>query len=273
MKHGIQDKVALITGAAGGIGSATARLFAAEGARLVLVDRYEMPLEALGRELRSQGAEVLTRQLDVTDPQRYEEVVAAADAHFGGIDLLASVAGGGLPQTLKTMRHEDWMSVVNLNLSGPFNGIHAVHASMRRRGGGAIVTVASLAALRMSLNNGISYTAAKSGLLGLTRHAAFELGPDNIRVNAVLPGPVLTGQIEAKMAPDRIEKVARELPLGRWVRPEEVAASILFFCSDLSSACTGTHVVIDCGMHIGAPVSREEYLRHRDQGPLSTTQE
>ncbi len=273
MTFGLKDRVAIVTGAAGGIGSATAKMLAAEGARLVIVDRNEEPLEALAGELREAGTDVLARRLDVTDAPAYEELVADADARFGGIDLLASVAGGGMPQTLRTMRHEDWMSVLNLNLSAPFNGIRAVHASMRKRGGGAIVTVASLASIRMSLNNGISYTAAKSGLLGLTRHAAFELGPDNIRVNAVLPGPVLTGQIKAKMAPERIARVAGELPLGRWVRPEEVAASILFFCSDLSSACTGTHVVVDGGMHIGAPVSREEYLRHRDQPAASHPQE
>jgi NAD(P)-dependent dehydrogenase (short-subunit alcohol dehydrogenase family) len=117
----------------------------------------------------------------------------------------------------------------------------------------------------MSMNNGVSYTAAKAGVIGLTRHAAFELGRDNIRVNAVLPGPVLTPQMKAKISPETLERVPRGLPLGRWVQAEEVAAPILFFCSPMANACTGTHVVIDCGLHIGAPMSRDEYERTRDR--------
>ncbi len=116
----------------------------------------------------------------------------------------------------------------------------------------------------MSMNNGVSYTAAKAGVLGLTRHAAYELGRDGIRVNAVLPGPVLTPQMKAKISAETLARVPRELPLGRWVQPAEVAAPILFFCSPMSSACTGTHVVIDCGLHVGATSSREEYDRTRD---------
>jgi len=115
------------------------------------------------------------------------------------------------------------------------------------------------------MNNGVSYTAAKAGVLGLTRHAAFELGADQIRVNAVLPGPVLTGQMKAKISAETLASVPRTLPLGRWVDPSEIAAPILFFCSPMSSACTGTHVVIDCGLHIGAPTSRDEYDRWRSQ--------
>src|SRR5690606_15373430 len=132
-------------------------------------------------------------------------------------------------QTINTLRSDDWHAVLDLNLTGPFNFIQAVAPHMKARGGGAVVTVGSLAAITMSMNNGISYTAAKSGVLGLTRHAAFELAGDNIRVNAVLPGPTLTGQIKAKMSQDRIDAVASELPLSRWVMPEEIARSVLFF--------------------------------------------
>jgi NAD(P)-dependent dehydrogenase (short-subunit alcohol dehydrogenase family) len=116
----------------------------------------------------------------------------------------------------------------------------------------------------MSMNNGVSYTAAKAGVIGLTRHAAYELGRDNIRVNAVLPGPVLTPQMKAKISAETLARVPRELPLGRWVQAEEVAAPILFFCSPMANACTGTHVVIDCGLHIGATSPRDEYDRTRD---------
>ncbi|MBO9513959.1 MAG: SDR family oxidoreductase [Variovorax sp.] len=264
MNHGIEGKVCLITGAARGIGSATARLFAEAGAAVALFDRDEAGVTALAGQLRQQGTRAFGAALDVRDLDAYTQAVARAEQAFDGVDFIVNVAGGGSRQTLATMTSEDWHAIVDLNLTGPFNSIKAGAPALRRRGGGAIVTVASLAALTMSMNNGLSYTASKAGVLGLTRHAAFELGRDNIRVNAVLPGPVLTPQMKAKLSAEKLAAVPRTLPLGRWVQPEEVAAPILFFCSPMSSACTGTHVVIDCGLHVGSPNSRDEYDRTRD---------
>lgn len=264
MDYGISGKVALVTGAAGGIGSATARLFAEAGVAVALFDRDGDGARKVAADLAAQGARTIGGGFDVRDLDGYLEAVARTERELGGLDFIVNVAGGGSRQTLATMTAEDWRSIVDLNLTGPFNSIKAGADALRRRGGGAIVTVASLAAIRMSMNNGMSYTASKSGVLGLTRHAAFELGRDNIRVNAVLPGPVLTPQMKAKLSPEKIAEVPRTLPLGRWVQPEEVAAPILFFCSPMASACTGTHVVIDCGLHVGATSSRDEYDRTRD---------
>lgn len=264
MDYGIQGQVAFITGAAGGIGSATARLFAQAGAAVALFDINEEGAERLAQELRGTGAQAVAGALDVRDYDAFEHAVARAYAELGGLDFMVSVAGGGSRQTLATLSADDWRAIIDLNLTGPFNAIKAGAPALRRRGGGAIVTVGSLAGIRMSMNNGVSYTAAKAGVLGLTRHAAYELGRDGIRVNAVLPGPVLTPQMKAKISAETLARVPRELPLGRWVQPAEVAAPILFFCSPMSSACTGTHVVIDCGLHVGATSSREEYDRTRD---------
>lgn len=264
MDYGIGGKVAFITGAAGGIGSATARLFAAEGAAVALFDRNGEGVEQLASDMRASGARVLAGTFDVRQQAEYGAAIERTESEFGGLDFIVNVAGGGSRQTLATMTEEDWHAIVDLNLTGPFNSIKTAAPALRRRGGGAIVTVGSLAGLRMSMNNGVSYTAAKAGVLGLTRHAAFELGRDNIRVNAVLPGPVLTPQMKAKISAETLARVPRELPLGRWVQPEEVAAPILFFCSPMANACTGTHVIIDCGLHIGATSSREEYDRNRD---------
>lgn len=264
MDYGIKGKVAFLTGAAGGIGSATARLFAREGAAVALFDIDSEGAEQVARELRAAGAPAFAGGFDVREHDQYAAAIARTEAEFGGLDFVINVAGGGSRQTLATMTADDWHAIVNLNLTGPFNSIKAGAPALRRRGGGAIVTVGSLAGLRMSMNNGVSYTAAKAGVLGLTRHAAYELGRDNIRVNAVLPGPVLTPQMKAKISAETLARVPRELPLGRWVQPEEVAAPILFFCSPMASACTGTHVVIDCGLHIGATSSRDEYDRTRD---------
>jgi 3-oxoacyl-[acyl-carrier protein] reductase len=267
MDYGIRGQLAFITGAAGGIGSATARLFVQAGAAVALFDRDEAGVQRLARELAAAGGRAIAGAFDVRDGDAFAEAVGRTEAELGGIDCIVNVAGGGSRQTLATMTPQDWHAIVDLNLTGPFNSIQAGAPALRRRGGGAIVTVGSLAALRMSMNNGVSYTAAKAGVLGLTRHAAYELGRDNIRVNAVLPGPVLTPQMKAKISAETLARVPRELPLGRWVQPEEVAAPILFFCSPMASACTGTHVVIDCGLHIGATSSRDEYDRTRDLAP------
>ena len=264
MTFDVKGKVALITGAAGGIGSATARLFAEAGVSLALFDLDDSGAQRLARELNSAGARAIGGAFDVRDGDAFAAAVARTESELGGLDFIVNGAGGGSRQTLETMTLKDWHSIVDLNLTGPFNSIKAGAPALRRRGGGAIVTVGSLASVRMSMNNGVSYTAAKSGVLGLTRHAAFELGTDNIRVNAVLPGPVLTPQMKAKISAETLARVPRDLPLGRWVQPEEVAAPILFFCSPMASACTGTHVVIDCGLHVGATGSREEYKRTRD---------
>lgn len=264
MSYGIEGKVALVTGAAGGIGSATAELFARAGVHVALFDRDGDGAQQVAERVGQGGVRAIAGGFDVRDYDGYAAAVERTERELGGIDFIVNVAGGGSRQTLATMTPQDWHDIVDLNLTGPFHSIKAGAPALRRRGGGAIVTVASLAALRMSMNNGMSYTASKAGVLGLTRHAAFELGRDNIRVNAVLPGPVLTPQMKAKISAETLARVPRELPLGRWVQPQEVAAPILFFCSPMASACTGTHVVIDCGLHIGATSSREEYDRTRD---------
>ena len=174
------------------------------------------------------------------------------------------MAGSGTPTTIATTPPEDWDRIIRLNLSGPFNGIKACADAIRRRGGGAIVTVSSLAAISMSMNFGASYTASKSGVMGLTRHAAFELARDNIRVNAVLPGPVLTALTQRGTQAAHDEVIGR-VPLGRWITPEEIAAPILFFCTAASSAITGTSLVVDGGLSIGSPTSPDVYFASRDR--------
>jgi NAD(P)-dependent dehydrogenase (short-subunit alcohol dehydrogenase family) len=260
----LRGQVAFIVGAAGGIGSATARLFAAQGLDLALFDLHGEGATALADELRGTGVRCLGGALDVRDLSAFGAAIARTQAELGGVDHVVHVAGGGSRQTLATLGDDDWHRIVDLNLSGPFHAIKTAAPALRARGGGSIVVVGSLAGLRMSMNNGVSYTAAKAGVLGLVRHSAYELGRDQIRVNAVLPGPVLTPQMQAKISRETLERVPRELPLGRWVQAAEVAAPILFFCSPMASACTGTHVIIDGGLHVGATSSREEYDRTRD---------
>jgi len=253
-------RVAIVTGGAGGIGTATVDRLLESGAKVAAFDRDAARLDQLKA---GRGDELSIHQVDVLDLDQVQRAVDEVEKNFGRIDLLVSVAGGGTPTTIDSATADDWNKVVGLNLSGPFYGIKAVAPAMRRVGGGAIVTVGSLAAFQMSFNNGASYTAAKSGVLGLTRHAAFELARDNIRVNAVLPGPIMTPQMDAKIDAKSRADVPRRVPMGRWLTPEEVADPILFFCSDAARGCTGTHVVVDGGLLVGAQYDAETYFNKR----------
>ena len=260
MHFDFKDRVVIVTGGAGGIGSATVERFLKCGARVAAFDRDQGRLDHLkfGKD-----GELITHRVDVTNLDDIMAAVSDVERTFGRIDILVSVAGGGTPTTIDSASADDWDRVVGLNLSAPFYGIKAVAPAMRRSGGGSIVTVGSLAAFQMSFNNGASYTAAKSGVLGLTRHAAFELARDNIRINAVLPGPVMTPQMDAKIDARSRADVPRRVPMGRWLTPDDVVGPILFFCSDAARACTGTHVIVDGGLHVGAQYDTETYFSKR----------
>jgi 3-oxoacyl-[acyl-carrier protein] reductase len=261
-KSEFAGRVAIVTGGAGGIGTATVQRFLGAGAKVAAFDRDQRRLDQL--KATSSGT-LSIHCLDVSQWDSVSQAVDDVEKAFGRIDILVNVAGGGSPTTIQSATPEDWGRIVGLNLTAPFYCIKAVAPAMRRAGGGAIVTVGSLAAFQMSFNNGVSYTAAKSGVLGLTRHAAFELSRDNIRVNAVLPGPVMTPQMDAKIDAKSRAAVPKQVPLGRWLAPDEVADPILFFCSHAARGCTGTHVLVDGGLGVGAQYDRETYFAKRGE--------
>jgi NAD(P)-dependent dehydrogenase (short-subunit alcohol dehydrogenase family) len=267
MYSDLKGKSAIVTGGAGGIGSATVRALAENGVSVAIWDRNVEGARALAEEIRKTGVAALGEDVDVCSVEAVLSATARAEHRLGGIDLLINVAGGnaGTPSLLiDDMPPSDWEQVIALNLSAPFNCIQACIEPMKRRGGGAVVTVASLASIRMSMNLGVSYTSAKAGLLGLTRHAAFDLAQHRIRVNAVLPGPVITDVMRQHASKSAlIDTVPKQLPIGRWVEPRDIANGILFFASEASSACTGTHIVVDGGMHIGSPSGTEIYFEQR----------
>jgi 3-oxoacyl-[acyl-carrier protein] reductase len=262
MQFDFSGKVAIVTGGAGGIGTATVHRLLDSGAKVAAFDRDQNRLDQLKA---GKGANLSIHLVDVMDLAQVETAVADVAKHFGRIDILISVAGGGTPTTIQSADANDWNRVIALNLSHPFYGIKAVAPYMRKVGGGSIVTVGSLAAFQMSFNNGPSYTAAKAGVLGLTRHTAFELARDKIRVNAVLPGPIMTPQMDAKIDAKSRAAVPKQVPLGRWLAPDEVADPILFFCSDAARGCTGTHVIVDGGLHVGAQYDTETYFAKRGE--------
>ena len=268
----LKGKTAVITGAAGGIGAGVARAFVAQDIAVALWDIQLEPLTALETELRAAGARVVSQKVDVADASAVDAAAAAAERDLGGIDLLVNVAGGNAgtrPSLIQDMPADDWDKVVGANLSSAFNCIRACSDSMQRRGGGAVVNVASLASITMSLHFGASYTASKAGLLGLTRHAAMDLSRQGIRVNAVLPGPVITEVMRLHASKSTlIDSIPKQVPLGRWVEVADVANAILFLCSSASSACTGTHLIVDCGLHIGSPAPPDIYFAQRQPGAV-----
>lgn len=244
-------KIAIVTGGASGIGLATARGFAAEGAQVTVFDRAPQDI----------GLPV--RAVDVTDAAAVRRAVDEVARTWGGVDVLVNNAGVGTPVTVERMALEEWRRVLAVNLDGMFHCTQAVLPGMKARGGGAIVNVSSMAGKRVSFNGGANYTASKAGVLGFTRHCAFEFALHRIRVNAVCPGPVLTPMIRAVNTEQQLAQIAGLVPLGRWVMPEDVAEAILFFASPAASMCTGTTVDVDGGMMVSNGQPYAEYFARR----------
>jgi NAD(P)-dependent dehydrogenase (short-subunit alcohol dehydrogenase family) len=208
----VEGKVALVTGASGGIGRATAVALAAEGAQLVLGDVAD--LEAAAQAVFEAGdLPALTVKLDVTSRTDAEAAVARAIEQFGRLDILVNNAGVGRPAPLAEVTDELWDWIMDINLKGPF--ICARAAAPHLGPGSAIVNVASLAGRASSPAMACAYSASKAGLLGLTRHLAKELGPRGIRVTAVNPGVVMTSLVANNFPPERLARTIETIPLGR----------------------------------------------------------
>ena len=254
----LTGKIALVTGGGNGIGAASGRALAKAGARVAVIDRDG---EAAAKVASEIGGGATGHALDVADGEAFKRLAAEIAERAGGIDILVNSAGTITRQTIAAMPTADWDRIIAVNLRGPFNGTQAAIPHMKQRGGGAIVNIASVAGRRISFGGGANYTASKAGLLGLTRHAAYELAPDNIRVNAVCPGPTATafggGQIPSA---ERKAERARKIPLGRMVEAADIADAVLFLASDLSRMWTGIALDVDGGVLISNDIPYEEYF-------------
>jgi len=255
----LAGKAAIVTGAAGGIGAAAAKALAAAGARVALLDRDAGRVAATAATIAGARA----WPADIADKAAVEAVFAAAVREFGGLDILVNNAGIESMWTVERMPENEWDRVLDINLKGAMLCTQAAVPAMKARGGGAIVNVASIAGKRISFSGGASYTASKAGLLGFTRHAAFELGIHRIRVNAVCPGPTLTPMIERNLDAARRKGVEAIIPLGRWVMPEDVAAAIVFLAGDGAAMCTGTSLDVDGGVLVSNGTPYREYFAQR----------
>ncbi|WP_454041715.1 SDR family NAD(P)-dependent oxidoreductase [Cellulosimicrobium sp. Marseille-Q8652] len=241
----LDGKVALVSGGARGLGAAYVRALHAEGARVVVADLLEEESRALADEL---GERVLALRLDVTDEESWAAAVDATVGAFGALDVLVNNAGIANAGRIERYGREKWDAVIAVNLTGTYLGVRAVLPALRAAGGGSIVNVSSVEGMRGS--PGLhGYVASKFGVRGLTKSLAVELGPENIRVNSVHPGFVLTPMTE------RLDPESPHIPLGRPALPEDVAGAVVYLASDESSYTTGTELVVDGGMIAGIPHS------------------
>ena len=254
MSERFEGKVVVITGAAGGIGRATAERFASEGARVVAVDLPNSPLDETVAAIEGVGGEALAVGADVTEWADHERYVKETIERFRGIDCFFNNAGiEGWVGPLVEYPEDVFDKVLAVNVKGVWLGLKAVGPAIRQRGGGAIVNTASTAGLGGTPML-VAYGASKHAVIGITRSAALEFAPDKIRVNAICPAPIETRMmrsIERGGDPDdpesRRQTIAQGLPLGRYGEPHEVAALVAFLCSDEAGFITGAAYPIDGG--------------------------
>jgi 3-oxoacyl-[acyl-carrier protein] reductase len=243
----LAGRTAVVTGGAQGLGYAIAEEFIAEGARVVLgdldLDRTRAAAETLGGDDVARAA-----RCDVTSTADVEALVATAVDQFGRLDVLVNNAGITRDATLRKMTEQQFDEVIAVHLKGTWNGTRAAAAVMREQGGGAIVNMSSISG-KVGLIGQTNYSAAKAGIVGLTKAAAKELAHLGVRVNAIQPGLIRSAMTEAM--PQRIwDAKLAEVPMGRAGEPREVATVALFLASDLSSYMTGTVLEVTGGRHI-----------------------
>ena len=245
----LSGKVAIITGASAGIGRATAKLFAAEGAKLVIGARRQGELDALLAEIRAEGGEAVALAGDVRSEEYAKALVALAVQSYGRLDVAfnnAGVMGEGGPST--GVSEAGWNDAIAINLTGSFLGAKHQIAQMLKHGGGSVIFTSTFVGHTFAFPGVAAYAASKSGLIGLTQALAAEFGPQGIRVNAILPGGVDTDMYRGMInTPESQAFIVGLHALKRVGTPEELARSVLYLASDASSYVTGQVLAVDGG--------------------------
>jgi NAD(P)-dependent dehydrogenase (short-subunit alcohol dehydrogenase family) len=248
----LEDRVAIVTGSAQGLGASIATLFAREGAKVLIADINDDLGEQTAAAIRDAGGTALFQHVDITSEPDWAAAVARCAADLGGEpDVLVNNAFMFAPGTLADLTVEDWATGLGINLTGPFLGMRAVLPAMRARGKGSVVNVGSSMGGEVAAPDFASYQAAKGGLRALTRHAAVTYSKEGVRFNLVHPGPMYTKGMDDVGFVPAMEQIASAFPIPRVGTPDEVAYSALFLASDESSYITGTALVPDGGSSIG----------------------
>lgn len=244
---GLRDRTVLITGGASGIGEALVRGFVEQGARVGFIDRTQKQGNALLAELSAKGGKVAFVHADLTDVAALRAAVSDIRAKLGPILVLVNNAADDARHNFLDLTHEDWDRRMAVNLTHYVFCTQAVVPDMRANGGGAIVNLSSISFMR-GMSEMPAYTTAKAAIIGLTRGLAREFGPDEIRVNTVLPGWIMTEkQVRHHLTPEGEADILRNQCLKRRLAPQELASMVLFLCSDAASACTNQSFVVDGG--------------------------
>ncbi len=244
----LDGKVALITGAGDGLGKEMAHTFAVEGAQVVIADINEEAAEKAAAEVVARGGQAIAVGGDVVSEADVDAMVRRCVGELGALDVMVNNAGITRDATLRKMSLADFRLVIDVHLQGVWLGTRAAAAVMRERNSGSIINMSSISG-KVGMPGQTNYSAAKAGIVGLTKAAAKELGHLGIRVNAIQPGLIRTA-MTAALRPDILEQRLADVPLGRIGEPADVAKTALFLASDLSSYITGIVIEVSGGRHI-----------------------
>ncbi len=246
-----KDQVVIVTGGADGIGGSISRSFSSEGAYIAIFDLHPEKSERMQEQIRREGGECSIHTVDVTDELSVNEAASEVVRRWGKIDVLVNNAGISNPKTAEQMNVREWQRVIDVNLSGAFICTKAVIEPMKQKGRGKIVNIASVGGKRISFAGGIAYTASKSGLIGLTRHLAYELIPYGINVNAVCPGGTMTPLYASITDENLLKERIDMIPAGRLCSPDDIADTVLFLSSDQAKMICGVSLDVDGGSLLG----------------------
>ena len=253
----LRDRTAIVTGAAQGIGYAIAERFAEEGARVVVADVQADPVAEAADALGDVDAcpDTLAIECDVTSREDTRRLAGEVVEAFGGVDVLVNNAGVATHGEFLHLDPNDWDRVIDVNLTGVYNCSAAVVPEMvdgdEGEAGGAVVNVSSMAGRGISYHAAANYTASKWGVIGLTKHMAWDLGEHGVRVTAVCPGSTLTPLTEQSTEPEERAATSRKIPLDRWADPGDIADGALYLASEEADYVTGTVLEIDGGKQLG----------------------
>lgn len=252
----LKDKVAIITGGASGIGRETCRLFAREGAKIMIADLIIEEANKVANELKAQGHQAIAKKVDVTNLDEANRLAKFTLDKFGQIDILANIAGGSAGPAIKTKHglfaestKERWDDMINLNLYGTLNCSRAVINHMIERRSGKIISFASTAGM-IGMQKAAEYSAAKGGIIAFTKALAKEVARYGINVNCISPGIIGSPRVQ-QMPKEMVQLWQEGIPFGRLGKPEEVASVVLFLASDEASYITGENITVAGGLPLG----------------------